>query len=731
MNQFELNGGELNGPAGGPLQIDGSLGAPGITYVYDNAGGGFVGFGIETLSEDIEHEVTYLTATLEYNVRHYVTEIYTVIGTETLSYDVRHDVQGTDTISQDVTHLVWDPTLYFDFSARNSFRWSAIVTLEVKAGDRAGESGDISTNLTGELSVEAEESAARIATFTREPRPLGPCPTETDPEFLDLNKHIGRTVTIDYVLQDTDGTILSTTRIFTGYVDEVIYDPNTRLSQYTCTDGRQHLLENLDRASIDAMMPGSYYSDFVFDPEGNNLEYAEDRLSTVPYALDLDNQGTWQFTRWAAGASATYNFNSTNVIYESLSIELERFKDIVTEVEIDVGYNFRRLRERISAFSWSYPGSFCNYLDGGHTIPRKQMVVDAANGGGWRLISVTFGNLPISGAYTCSSGYRVWVNTGNGNGPLFCLDASGTLAKRFTSGVREGYTIRILAPDSATQYGTVTENMSLNVSAEFKEEGWTSGAEARIDTALIDRNPRNATTNQTVENDEFGYDYSLFGASEKYYDCVGDEITSGEGRREDFDNAIETIIAQGKTTLRGAHRQNNVSWQSLLMPDLQLYHTLEVDTCPVHARGKVRMFTHSMNLNTGEAVTDVTIAVSKTLGGAVSETPTAPPPIPDTVSGMGVAANIGSIGSRFGGQLAGSLFNYSYPSATSPEIDPNEPFDGYTGNRVPADVGSEIYPIQFQITSEQVDQADREEIEATETEDYNVDIPDELLDLQA
>lgn len=729
LNSGTLNGSTLNGPSQAILFIDPAVKTPANDFEYDKAGGQ-VSFGIEALDFDVEHDVTYLTAELAFNVEHLVTDVYTIIGTETLDFEVTHDVTGTDSISTDADFVVWDPTLYFDFTARRAFVWEVVVNLEVKGGDRPGESGDISTNLTQAVSVEAEENAARIANFVREPRPYGPCPIETDPEFLDLNKHIGRTVTVDYVLKDVDGVILSTTRLFTGFVDEVTFDPVTRLSAYVCSDGRQQLLENMDRASIDAMMPGSRYSDFVFDPEVDNFQYAQDRLATVPYALDLDAEGNWQYTKWAAEPSGLWIYTDANVVYESIGIDIEQFRNITTEVEIDVGYAYRRLRERSSTFLWSYPGSFCNYLDSGHTIPRKQMIVDAANSSGWRLLSITFQNLPKSQAYTCSTGYRVWVNTGNGLGPLFTQDVSGTIARRFVSGVRESYALRILAPDSATQFGIVTDTLSLSVSPNFQEEGWTEGSDARIEEALIERNVNISTTTQVVPPADFGYDFQVNG-TDKYYDAIGDEITDGEGRRVDFDNAIETIIEQGKTLIRQAHRNNSVNWQSILNPDIDLSQTLEIDLCPVHARGKVQFFTHTMDLNSGEAVTDITVAVSKTAGGVVSETPTEPPPIPDTITGMGNGVGIGSMGSRYGGQLAGSLFNYSYPSATSPEIDPSEPFNGYSGNRIPSDVGSNIYPEQFQIVTEEIEGGDREELEGTESKDYFVDIPDELLNLQA
>lgn len=773
MNFAPLNGTAINGPAGVSTTFAqttvgaGTYGLPSGslfsgfsgTLLFDQQGQFGDGTYVErpddnqylffavTIITPVEIEVLVRGGDIKLWVDIEVEVTNPVLETGDISIPVFMDVTGEDDLSAGVDIRVFDPSLYFDFTTRNAFRWGAVVTLETVGGDRPGESGDISEFLTGTISVEAEESTARVADFTREPRPIGPCPTETDPEFLDITKHVGRSVTIDYVLKDTDGSVLDTQRVFTGLVDNVTYDPVTRLSGYTCTDNRQVLLENMDRTAIDGLMPGSYYSDFVFDPDADNFEYASDRLSTIPFTLDLDRFGAWQYTPFRAQASGAWSFGEANTIYETLGIEIENYRNITTQVDIEIPYSFKRLRERLGTFGWSYPGSFCNYLNSGHTLPRKDMIVQAANGGSWTLDSVTFENMPPSSNYQCAqlgggiNMDQIWVNDGSGNAPFFALAASGTITKRFRNTVRENYLLTIKAPEAEARFGgVIKDSFTVSVDAQFDENDWASD-KVTVEEAYIERNPRIKFTVQRAGDglggagfdlspeNNFGYDFSVQG-TDRYYDLTGYEIPSGEGRREDLDNAINTAIQKGKVMLLESHRQNRVTWQSLLMPELELYQTLEIDTCPVHARGKVFSIVHEMDMSSGAATTQVTVSVSKTTDGAVVETPTAPPPPPDTVSGMGSGGGFFGLGTRYGGQNANTFFEYAYPGAVSPEID-DDPFNGYTGNRIPNDIGSQVYPTQFQIITEAIDEGDEEDIEEEKLAEYDVGIPDELLDLQA
>lgn len=311
---------------------------------------------------------------------------------------------------------------------------------------------------------------------------------------------------------------------------------------------------------------------------------------------------------------------------------------------------------------------------------------------------------------------------------MFTLDASGTIAKRFSNTIKENYVLTIQAPSSQTQFGVIKDTLSFSVDPDFDARDWLNEG-ASVDEAEIERDPNVPSTSQSVAIGDFGYDFSVNG-TDKYYDLIGDEIIEGDGRREDWENAVQTMIQVGKVQLLQSHRRNEVGWRTPLVPEIELYHTLEIDTCPVHARGKVKAFSHEMNMETGEAVTQITVSISRSSVPSGPETPTSVPAIPDTVSGMGSGSSSIGLSKRWGGQQPGSVFTYSYAPVPSPPID-SEPFNGYTGNREPQDVGSQIYPIQFQIITEEIDQADNEDIEAEELATYDVFIPDDLLNMQA
>lgn len=716
-----LNGHELNGAA----LNDGSF--PGDR--------GNIGRRLEWV---IEGDIGIIGRSLQWDI----TQVWNRYGEGKIGRSLEWRINPVGKIGIGLGWNVYLPVYFQACSGANAFVWRPIVNLEFKAGDRPGESGDISVTLTDTLDVEAEENAARIASFVREPRPKGPCPTETDPEFLDLTTHIGRRVTISYLLELPDGTAVSTTQLFLGYVDEVVFDPNTLKTSYTCSDGRQLRLENLDKSSIDVLMPNSFYSEFVFDAESDTLEYAEDRQSTVPYALDLDALGNWKWTPWMAKDSADFVFDDCAVLHESLGITIANYREITTEFDLEFEYGFDRMRQRLMNWGWSYPGDFCQYLDSGHTLPQKQTIVSAMNSGSWKLSNVTLENMPPSQVYNCGiDGLRNWINDGQGNAPLFALGANGTVYRKFRQGVAEMYDLRILAPQSASQFGTVKDSLSISMSSEYDSDEWQQDLPS-VTEAVIERDPYQATTTISIatgtglslgqaEFGEFPYVDLGTGLTDRYFDAnTSDLIPEGQGQRAEFETAIQTAIQVGKTSLLSAHRENSVTWETPLIPIIELDHTVEIDVCQVHARGKVSGLVHTMDIVSGRATTSITITLSKTIGAPIEETTTDVPVAPDTVSQMTEGTPFLGLDSRYGGQVAGSLFTFSYPGSTSPVIN-NDPFDGYTGNRSPADVGSNLYPIQFQMVTEEIEGPDRDDIEATTSKVYNVNIPNDVFELQA
>ncbi len=128
----------------------------------------------------------------------------------------------------------------------DAYVWSARVTLG---------GVDVSARLTGEIQVDAEENAARVAHFSLAPGGVS----------ISLASLARQPVIIEQVRFDAGGARVGLYRLFTGVVDSPEYDADTRVLTLTCSDARQAKLAAMTREQLDALTPGAVWSPFVFD----------------------------------------------------------------------------------------------------------------------------------------------------------------------------------------------------------------------------------------------------------------------------------------------------------------------------------------------------------------------------------------------------------------------------------------------------------------------------------
>jgi hypothetical protein len=79
--------------------------------------------------------------------------------------------------------------------------------------------------------------------------------------------------------------------------------------------------------------------------------------------------------------------------------------------------------------------------------------------------------------------------------------------------------------------------------------------------------------------------------------------------------ALQTIIRKGETTLKAAHRNVSVDFKRFIWPEVDLTHTVATTATKIAATSKVYSLTHTINVNTREAVTDVQLKLSRSFGG--------------------------------------------------------------------------------------------------------------------
>jgi hypothetical protein len=107
-------------------------------------------------------------------------------------------------------------------------------------------------------------------------------------------------------------------------------------------------------------------------------------------------------------------------------------------------------------------------------------------------------------------------------------------------------------------------------------------------------------------------------------------MASGDYKRDlDADRAIFTAaqtvaINKARNDILRSHRGTTFTYQTVLQPQLDLSHTVHVDCDWVECQGKVRRVTHRLDMDSGDATSEISVALFRHNGaGLVSDTPVA------------------------------------------------------------------------------------------------------------
>jgi len=538
---------------------------------------------------------------------------------------------------------------------------------------------DVSTTVVNQIQVEAEEFSARVATFSIIPATGA----------VDVNEWTGKAVTINFLTVNSAGATLTDTRIFTGTVDLPMYDPQSGLVSFACTDGLQERFEGMTEAAIVTELTG-YYSESVFGESEDGWQYAQDVLSTVPKGFDLNADGsTGVLTAWAAKGTADYSYTEATVYGGSVTTDLTRRRNLHNKNTTTFEYRFSRSCHREHSYSWAPPSwDFCTWLGDSHTLPNRDMINSAADGAGWGVQSaISFGQLPSSGPYCLP--VHVWIISESLRGQL-AISASWVGVKRWAQTVTETYTLTVQAPQSITHFGTIDITSKGALSTDYSDSSWENSTDLST--------PAGSTQNSIN-------DYIIERA---------DRVASVA--------ALATKLNLMATDILRGHRENFVSWAIELNPDIERSHTLSInahvpDGRGIEAKGKAYRVAHTIDLDTGDAFTSLVIAVSKT--------GTATPPSADTLTPPSAPATVPAISTPSGSTMLGTQIG---GHTGNPAHDPND--DGYSGN-YSVITGGNTYPVQFKVDTAAIEDEARNEITGAVSQTYEIIIPDETLVITA
>lgn len=467
-------------------------------------------------------------------------------------------------------------------------QWRVLITL-------AGV--DKSSQLVGEVIIDAEESAAAIAEFTLLP----------EPGAINPDQWIGAPILIDAVV---DGG--APERIFTGNVDVPKYDVQSGLTKFRCTDGLQKRLEEMSRDEINQIV-FSYWSPYVFDDTSDGWEYAQDYVSTQYVSLEANRYG-------AISANSLRNVffpglvvGDSDYIDGSLEVDLPSHRDLINRVDLQIECRYTMYVEATGNAGWAWP-----YKPGeapGWPVPSPSAAQSAASSIG-TLASFAYQAFPETGLYkigswTTASSVDIasgsFVSWRNDRPAESCFSFSAKAAKRAPVEVTYKLSQEILFPDSVNRFGesTRSEVFSLDLT-EQPPAGWEQ-FQAEVSS------PASFAQNEWLRPDvPVSFDPAL------------------------YEDVIDVLTRFHQVDIYKRHRAR-VRFDIPFLARVDRSFGVMLNSTLVTATGKVYRYLHRLNTNTGQAVTELTLApnisgVSESyrISGRYAELPDELPVKPDT-----------------------------------------------------------------------------------------------------
>lgn len=470
-----------------------------------------------------------------------------------------------------------------------AFTWSAVVTVG---------GVDVSARLTGQITVEAAENAARVAH-------LSLAPAGQQVALADLAR---KPVTVSLERFDASGTRTGLYRLFTGLVDTPEYESATRVLTLACSDARQSKIAAMPRPLLDALVPTGVWSPFVFDRYATSEQYLADRLGTTAGAVDGDAYGALAFTPWAGTPSRT--ITDAEILDETLVPALAGATS-ARRTRLTVTYRRPQAVVRGIAFQYQAPSLVTQAYMGIRALTRSA-VEQALGGTGATVASpISFVDYPARATIE-NVGAVVTADA-----QALCLGASCWLNRRYSRWIDETWVVAI-----GTE-GTLTEE-SRAVSVEWDP----SDSNHR-------RLPANAVTAFAVEKRDGPVPYIAprHAAGETRVDYVPPDQPDAAAFTVAYAASVRTAARQVAESLRGS----SIRFAMLLDPGITLRSFLAVDTEPVSGAGKVTRLVHRMDIDAGTAITEVEVeCVSVTLPPV---SPPSRPMIPTAIKPGSLHAN--------------------------------------------------------------------------------------------
>lgn len=641
-------------------------------------------------------------------------------------------------IEIDIVHNVYQLTAVVEIHVTGLYTVSTIVEQNIY-GPILGvwtpkvliDDVDYSAVLVDQMVIRKEEDASTIAEFV----------ISAEYGNIDLVSWVNKEVKIYY--SEAGWTILR----FRGWISIPQYDPHLGTLTFNCTNSLQGAFRESDRDKVLSIIDG-VWSEYIFDDTQDIWQYAQDMLSTVPKALWRDENMAVLATPWAVKSTPDFTYEDSDFIDETVSVEYASRRDLYNKILITIDYKFPMLRQRRMRFHLKYTGKFCDFLWNGFKWPGREQVLNAAKGTSWSVLSMNYTDLPPPKVYQCYSQNPgdvgmypiVWgmkpdqdavpdspgedASPANPTGgpsvstmeyiDTHCMGASFTMEKKWVQSITESYLVEVIAPNSISKIGEVIMEESYSVESDYDSESWELEEDESIHSGFtLDPYPYPNSNDTAVEPDL--------------------------DTRTAMNEAQQVAMAKAKTEILDSHRNTDVDFTVKLDPMISLESTVYLNTFKVEAKGKVRALTETLDVATGGATCEITLAISRHGGvGIVEDTPLVPSDRPEPTEEEKEYETTHSLPFRIGGTPEASV------SGGLGGFEPvDEEWDGFSTNYyhlpyiyrrqaqwdniLPSELKLRTYDEKMVVITPEIDESSVDTITLPAEKTIEVNIPEDFL----
>lgn len=471
----------------------------------------------------------------------------------------------------------------------DKFGWDALVTIDGKQVPMC--------EIGGDITITKNQNAAALASVTLINR-------TGEQDFYQWH---GKSILIDII------TTAGTRRRFTGTVDFPNVDLVNKTIELKCTDRREERINSQLSGQIKFI---GYHSPAIYETPEDTAEELRQRLETTPKAVDFDSYGQYRVSSLLAKSTPDFTLERCDIANEPPVVNLAARARLLNEVSMVFEARWKRLRHREKLFQVQAP-VFCDYM----TVQaldylRIDSIYQTLNAFPWPVKpnTIDFTYLPDAGIYNCGQGKFIWTpprgfgsvkivrdqngdivyNTsgdpvyepvaGSSAAPIFCLSANWTAAKDWVQDISETINITVRAPQSINQYGVIERTNRYGYEVEYDASDFEDAGVYQSPNGFISAGS-------------------------------GDYYLDKSGTAKDYKNALQTAFSVCETAIIKAHCSNTVAFRSrYVWPDVELYHTVAIDTSTVTCRGKVSQIVEKYGTKSKKATTNVVLSLSRAQG---------------------------------------------------------------------------------------------------------------------